>query len=86
MISRPGLYAMVILATLASCDAAHETHKIRDELNSQKKLLEETVKKFSPEIHVENVIRGPEKETFYEFQGQRVYLKIDEKPVEDYFR
>ncbi|GEM_PF-5367718 len=36
-------------------------------------------------IQVQNVIGGPEPETFYIMNGQRAYLKIDGQPVDNLY-
>jgi hypothetical protein len=38
------------------------------------------------EMKTENVIGQESPEKFYEINGQRVYLEIDGKPIEQYFR
>lgn len=38
------------------------------------------------ELRIDNVIGGETPEKFYEIDGKRVYLEIDGKPVEQYFR
>lgn len=38
------------------------------------------------DIVTKNVIGGSEPEKFYQIKGQRVYLEVDGKPVEEYWR
>lgn len=40
---------------------------------------------YHPELQTQNVIGGEQPEKFYEIKGNRVYLEIDGKPVEEYF-
>lgn len=37
-------------------------------------------------MRTENVIEESSPERFYEIGGRRVYLMVDDKPVEEYFR
>lgn len=72
--SRCGLYIMVAIATLGSINSCEQTQKI---LNNYQKV---------PQLQVENVISSEAPEKFYELNGQRVYLEIDGKSVEQYFQ
>jgi len=38
-----------------------------------------------PVVHAEDVIGKSAPEKFYEIDGQRVYLEIDGRPIEEYF-
>ena len=48
--------------------------------------VESIESRLSGQVRTENVIGNSEPETFYTVNGQRVYLKIDGKSVEDYVR
>lgn len=48
------------------------------------KNIEEMVSAQQPQLHTENVLGGPEMETFYNIDGQRLYVTVDGKPVESY--
>ncbi|MBI2102274.1 hypothetical protein HYT55_00405 [Candidatus Woesearchaeota archaeon] len=39
----------------------------------------------SLDLRVENVLGGPELESFYTIEGKRVYVTVDGRPVEEYF-
>ena len=54
--------------------------------NSKLKQLEDKVDSLSPKPITSNVIGNGEPEKFYDVNGQRVYLEIDGKPVEQYFK
>jgi|SRR3989338_8930619 len=72
-VTRAGLYIMTFLAMGYSCTAKKDAHDTLELLEKEKPLLVE-----------KNVLGGAAPETFYEINGQRVYLKIDGKPVEQY--
>ena len=71
-IERTGLYIMMGIAMLGSMKSCIVTQKILD--NYQK----------APQKQVENVFGQEAPERFYELNGQRAYLEIDGKPVEQY--
>ena len=73
-ISRPGLYLYVILGTAGSLVAQDYSQRAYHAIEEMK-----------PKPKVENVIGNEEPETFYEIDGKRVYLKVDGKPVDQYF-
>lgn len=62
---------MIGIAEIRSCN---RTQEILD--NYQK----------APQVQVENVIGQEAPERFCDLNGQRVYLEIDGKPVEQYVR
>lgn len=64
--------AVLSLIGIRSC---YHNSRIANSLEKQEK----------PEIQTRDVIGNSEPERFYEFNGQRVYLEIDGKPVESYF-
>ena len=70
----PGLitYIAIGIAAIAGIKSCNRTQEILD--NYQK----------APQVQIENVIGQEAPERFYDFNGQRVYLKIDGKPVEQY--
>ena len=72
-VNRPGLYIMTFLAMYYSCEARKDTDAALEILEKEK-----------PTLVQKNVLGREAPETFYEINGQRVYLKIDSKPVEQY--
>ena len=50
------------------------------------KSLKSLEKKLEPKAEVRNVIGGNKPDVFYNIDGKRVYLEIDGKPIENYFR
>lgn len=52
---------------------------------SNKVLLEEKIEEIKPKIQEAQVLGNETPERFYEIDGQRVYLTIDGKPIEQYF-
>lgn len=67
------LIAIGTLALVHSCDVAEKAQTKADDLE----------KRLTP--IVENVIGGPEPETFYNLSpGNRVYVRVDGVPVEEY--
>ena len=72
----PGLitYIVIGIAAIAGIKSCNRTQEILD--NYQK----------APQVQVENVIGQEAPERFYDLNGQRVYLEIDGKPVEQYVR
>ena len=65
-------YIAIGIAAIAGIKSCSRTQEILD--NYQK----------APQVQIENVIGQEAPERFYDFNGQRVYLKIDGKPVEQY--
>lgn len=73
---RLGLYYMVGVGALAAfftLDKATEIDKKVGELRA-------------PQVRTANVLGAEAPEKFYDIDGQRVYLEIDGKPVEQYVR
>jgi len=55
------------------------------ELKKSVKTTEEIVSALQPQLHTENVLGGPELESFYVIGGQKLYVTVDGKAVGDYF-
>lgn len=55
--------------------------------NDINKLKDRKIKSLEQQLQIteENVIGQEAPEKFYEINGQRVYLEIDGKPIEEYF-
>ena len=60
--------------------------KITNKIESLDKKVESIAISTSPKIRIENVFGSEAPEKFYEINNQRVYLEIDGKPVEEYWR
>ena len=74
-----GLYLLVstgIVGSIRSCD---NTSEIQDQLRKTTQIHIE-------QIHIENVLGEATPEKFYEIGGQRVFLEVDGKPIQDYFK
>ncbi len=100
--SRPGLYIAVgaiLLSTWGLGDHIQKKHKnitqdhhmIMTTLNEQEaqisKLKAQIPKIKTLDVTGDKSLTGEEAiDTFYEIDGERVYLKIDGRPVEDYFK
>ena len=50
-----------------------------------KSSLESKIDQLTPVVREEQVLGNQTPEKFYEIEGNRVYLEIDGKPVEQYF-
>jgi hypothetical protein len=98
---REGLYFMVGLILLGTCNANDRMLKtasqqkdiaqtVQDIHESQKALSNkiaaiERDQLVSPALQKRNVTAGSEDDTFYELDGQRAYITVDGKPIEQYF-
>jgi len=80
MTPRPTLYLMVAMTMISTCDVDRKTNNLGSKVDS----IESQLKTMQPTLQVENVLGDPEPEKFYEIDGQRVYLEMDGKPVEQY--
>src|SRR3990172_214680 len=69
-----GLYTIAIVGTLAAIDSCSNTSDIQKQIQA------------TPQIQTQNTIGQEMPEKFYDINGQRVYLEIDGKPVEQYFK
>ncbi|MEK6967360.1 MAG: hypothetical protein AABX51_01890 [Nanoarchaeota archaeon] len=67
-----GLYIIVGVAMIAAIRSCNRTGDIKETLQSQ--------------VQYQDVIGQEAPERFYEINGQRIYLEVDGKPVEEYFR
>ncbi len=70
-----GIGFLIVTTILTSIDVK--------KINKKLSLLEQKVQH---ELKVENVMGDKELEKFYEINEKRVYLEIDGKPVEEYFK
>mgnify|MGYP001601341571 CR=1 FL=1 len=78
-------FASLVSGLLIYQISKENRREVREERLNE--LLEQSLKTNNlNNIVTENVIAGPEPEKFYLVNGQRVYLEIDGKPVEGYFR
>lgn len=48
--------------------------------------IEQKLEQFNHELYVTNVVGNNEPDKFYKINGKRIFLEIDGKPVEEYFR
>ena len=55
-------------------------------ISDRLKSIDDKLEKPKYELQVKNVIGHEAPEKFYEINGKRVYLEIDGKPVEQYFK
>ncbi|HLD00668.1 MAG TPA: hypothetical protein VJC39_02900 [Candidatus Nanoarchaeia archaeon] len=65
-------YIAIGIAAIAGIKSCSRTQEILDSYQK------------APQVQIENVISQEAPERFYYFNGQRVYLEIDGKPVEQY--
>jgi hypothetical protein len=56
------------------------------EQNAKLDSIDQRVEELKPKLQIENVIGNEELDKFYEISGKRVYLEIDGKPAEEYFK
>ena len=82
MTERIGLY-LIVGVTMLNVGAIY---KNTNELSTKVADLESMLKTSQPILQEKDVLGNPELETFYEINGQRFYLRIDGKPVEQYCR
>jgi hypothetical protein len=66
-----GLYTMVLITMMVSTCNCMGINNLKDKIKAN-----------HPERYVGNIIGGEQKETFYEIDDQRCYLKIDGQPIE----
>lgn len=72
--SRYGLYLMIGITMIAGMKSCNRTADIKENMQA------------IPQIQEQNVISQEAPEKFYEINGQRVYLEVDGKPIEQYFK
>jgi len=82
---RWGLYLIAFIAMVNSCDANDNTKYIKHKLDMQEN-QQRTAQIKCSQVQVRDVIGSKKPETFYIINGERVYLKIDGKPVDEYFK
>ncbi len=70
--SRKGLYLMMMITMVASVRSCSISQDIYQKVNKR------------PVVQVDNVIGQEAPEVFYNLNGQRFYLEVDGKKVEDY--
>lgn len=89
MPSREGLYIMVFCSMMASCQTCSSVDGVEGRLESKLNNVNGRLDSLSKQYQFQerNVLGNPKiSEKFYEINGQRFYLEIDGKPVEEYFR
>ncbi len=70
-----------IAAQMATCWDSINLSRTRSTVNN----IERIVSAQQPQLHTENVLGGPEPESFYVIDGKRLYVTIDGEAVESYF-
>jgi hypothetical protein len=68
------LYGILGVTMVAGIKSCNRTAEIRENMQA------------TPQLQIQNVIGQEAPEKFYVINGQRVYLEVDEKHVEQYFR
>ncbi|MBI4447450.1 hypothetical protein HY643_00565 [Candidatus Woesearchaeota archaeon] len=91
MTSRPGLYAMVLMTMLSAWRIQSNLEKVLDQVDRTNNRIEQINTRIGQiekafELQVRDVIGEEAPEKFFEINGQRVYLEIDGKPIDQYFR
>jgi hypothetical protein len=71
---RPGLYLMVGFTLYATCNHSDSLNRIENMQKEQRTQIQE-----------QNILGGEANERFYDINGQRAYLEIDDKLVYKYF-
>ena len=80
----PGPLSLTISTMLFSTCLAD--HCVVDGIERRLSAINETLQEQQkpPELREENVLGGPEVESFYELGGERAYITIDGRPVSFY--
>jgi hypothetical protein len=79
MTTRIGLYIMVFLTAISSCEINHRTVKMREQLDALEKKVE------NAPIKLQEEVIGDQTNTFYQINGQKAYVTINGRPVRSYF-
>ena len=70
-VSRRGLYLIALLGTIGAIKSCDYSKEARDSLAKQ------------PQLYTKNVVGNDTLDKFYIINGQRVFLEIDGKPIEN---
>src|SRR3989344_398233 len=90
-------FAAYLAVNVGTCTDSMRGRDIQDSLKQARREIQyvrENVQRLgnpamdsndSLDLRVENVLGGPELDSFYTIDGKRVYVTVDGKPVGDYF-
>ncbi len=77
-----GIFFVCLAAVQIGTCANHiGMEKVKEKVGT----IEKIVSAQQPQLHTENVLGGPEPESFYVIDGKRLYVTIDGKAVDSYF-